>query len=51
MESFAVYGYFEIGIDNGSPVLAGAKSYVPFPGRISDVEFDFSQATKSSAGD
>ena len=41
MKAFTVHGYFGVGIDRGSPVLAGAKSYVPFPGQISDVVFDF----------
>ena len=41
MAALTVHGHFEIGVDNGSPVLAGAKPYVPFPGQISDVVFDF----------
>lgn len=49
MEAFTVHGHFEIGIDNGSPVLTGAKPYAPFPGRISDIVFDFSQQAEKPA--
>lgn len=39
--TFGIAETFGIGIDDGSPLLPGAKSGVPFAGRISDVMFDF----------
>jgi hypothetical protein len=40
--SFGISETFGVGIDDGSPVLAGAKAGVSFPGVLHDVIFDFS---------
>ncbi|MGE3690298.1 MAG: arylsulfatase [Novosphingobium sp.] len=39
--SFGIAETFGVGIDTGSPVMAGQKSDMPFAGGISDVIFDF----------
>ncbi|MCT2398003.1 arylsulfatase [Novosphingobium mangrovi (ex Huang et al. 2023)] len=38
---FGLSETFGVGVDNGSPVLAGAAVDVPFPGKLTDVEFAF----------
>ena len=38
---FGLSEVFGIGGDAGSPVLRGYEAGAPFPGRISDVQFDF----------
>jgi arylsulfatase len=40
-KSFGISEVFGVGIDNGSPVLAGAKADEVFSGGITDVTFDF----------
>ena len=42
--SFGISEVFGVGIDNGSPVLEGARADTPLNGHISDVTFDFSAA-------
>jgi arylsulfatase len=42
-KSFGISEVFGVGIDNGSPVLAGAKADEVFSGGITDVVFDFAQ--------
>ena len=39
---FGLPATFGVGEDEGSPVMKGYRAGVPFPGRISDVVFDFS---------
>jgi len=39
--AFGISETFGVGIDNGSPVLAGAPTDVPFAGKITDVSFKF----------
>jgi arylsulfatase len=41
--SFGLAETFGVGIDDGSPLLPGTRSGIPFAGRISDVVFDFSK--------
>ena len=43
--SFGIAETFGVGIDTGSPVLAGQKGGIPFAGQISDVVFDFGTAS------
>jgi arylsulfatase len=40
--SFGIAETFGVAIDDGSPLLAGTRSGMPFAGKISDVVFDFS---------
>jgi arylsulfatase len=46
--SFGIAETFGVGIDDGSPVLAGTRGSVPFPGRLGDVVFDFSESGTAS---
>jgi len=41
MQSFFIFELFGIGHDGGTPVVADVKPDLSFPGRISDVTFDF----------
>jgi len=41
LKNFMVFELFGIGLDGGTPVVAGARPDVPFPGNISNVTFDF----------
>src|SRR5690606_18749492 len=41
LRSFFVFELFGVGLDGGTPVLAGAKPDQPFPGGIANVTFDF----------
>ena len=38
---FAIPETFDLAADWGSPVLAGYRAGTPFPGKLSDVTFDF----------
>ena len=41
LKQFAVFELFGVGHDGSTPVLAGAPTDVAFPGRLSDVTFQF----------
>jgi arylsulfatase len=41
MKNFFIFELFGVGHDGGTPVLAGARPDMTFPGTISDVTFDF----------
>jgi arylsulfatase len=43
MRNVFAYENFDLGNDYGSPVMPGAKAGAAYPGRISDVFFDFRQ--------
>lgn len=51
IKAFGVFEHFGVGVDGGTPVMAGAKTDVPFPGRISDVVFDFNQSSPAAAAE
>jgi len=46
---FGIPETFGVGEDEGNPVLAGYDAGTPFPGRISDVVFDFSETGPGGA--
>lgn len=41
MKDVFPYENFDIGIDYGSAVMPGARPGLPFPGKLSDISFDF----------
>ncbi len=45
--TFGIPETFDIGVDHGSTVLHGAQSGLPFPGKLSNIEFDFTEGLKA----
>jgi arylsulfatase A-like enzyme len=50
IQGFYIFELFGVGHDGGTPVIEGVEPDLTFPGRISDVSFDFRPPNTASAG-